>query len=161
MQKKEIITTVYEYDSIDELNSDDNLLIEKAKEAALGSYSPYSSFKVGAAVLLDNNEIIQGNNQENAAYPSGLCAERVAIFYANSKYPKNKVITIAITAIKGNKIIDDPIPPCGSCRQVLLETELRYKSPIKVILYGSHKIQILDNIKGLLPLEFNSKNLAK
>ena len=107
MQKKEIITTIFEYNSIKELPKDDILLIEKAKEAAKNSYSPYSTFKVGAAVLLENNEIIQGSNQENAAYPSGLCAERVALFYANSKFPEVKVKTIAITALMNNKFIDN------------------------------------------------------
>ncbi len=161
MQKKEIITTIFEYNSIKELPKDDILLIEKAKEAAKNSYSPYSTFKVGAAVLLENNEIIQGSNQENAAYPSGLCAERVALFYANSKFPEVKVKTIAITALMNNKFIDEPVPPCGSCRQVMLETEIRFNSPIKVILSGNKKIQIIENIKQLLPLDFSNFDILK
>ncbi len=161
MQKKEIITTIFEYNSIKELSNDDILLIEKAKEAAKNSYSPYSTFKVGAAVLLENNEIIQGSNQENAAYPSGLCAERVALFYANSKFPEIKVKTIAIIAIINNKFIDEPVPPCGSCRQVMLETEIRFNSPIKVILAGNKKIQIIENIKQLLPLDFSNSDILK
>ena len=161
MKKTEITTTVYEYDSIDELSATDQILVKNAKEAARRSYSPYSQFSVGAAVLLENGEIIQGNNQENSAYPSGLCAERVAMFYANSKYPDLAVKAIAITAFSGEKYLAHPIPPCGSCRQVLLETEERFASPIQMILHGEEKIRIVDNIKQLLPLYFDKEMLEK
>jgi len=156
MSVKEIKISINEYNSINELNSEDKLLIDSAKEAVNKAYSPYSKFNVGAAVLLKNGEIIQGNNQENAAYPSGLCAERVALFYANSKFPDVAVKSIAIIAKKNNKFIDNPVPPCGACRQVMLETESRFKSPIKVILFGKQKIQVINKISDLLPLNFTA-----
>ena len=156
MSIKEIKISINEYNSIDELNNEDKVLINSAKLAADRAYSPYSKFSVGAAVLLANGEIIQGNNQENAAYPSGLCAERVALFYANSKYPDVAVKAIAITAKKNNKFNSSPVPPCGSCRQVMLETETRFKTPIKIILFGENKIQIINKVSDLLPLDFTA-----
>ena len=107
------------------LPEDEIILVNQSREAAKRAYAPYSKFQVGAAVLLENGEIITGTNQENAAYPSGLCAERVAVFYANSKYPDVPVIAIAVTAFTNNKFVQTPIPPCGSCRQVLTETETK------------------------------------
>ncbi|WP_421918361.1 cytidine deaminase [Marinifilum sp.] len=159
MKKTQIITTVYEYDSIAELSKEDQLLVNEAKDAAHRSYAPYSKFNVGAALLLENGEIVQGNNQENSAYPSGLCAERVAVFYANAKYPDVPVKAIAITSRTNGSFLDAPVPPCGACRQVLLETENRYNHPIKVILCGEKKIQIIDNIKQLMPLYFDKDML--
>ena len=159
MKKSQIITTVYEYQSVDELPQSEQNLVKNAKEAALRSYSPYSEFKVGAAVLLDNNEVIQGNNQENSAYPSGLCAERVAIFYANSRYPNIPVKAIAITSKTNGSFLDTPVPPCGSCRQVLLETEDRYEQAIKLILCGEKKIKIIESCKEMLPLYFEKDML--
>lgn len=156
MKKNVIQTVVYEYDSINELSKEDVFLIEKARESAMQAYAPYSKFKVGVSVLLLNNIIINGSNQENAAYPSGLCAERVALYYANSKYPDTAVKAIAVCAYTGNDFIDVPVPPCGSCRQSLLETENRFNSPIKIILAGKEKILIVHSIKELLPLNFTS-----
>jgi len=161
MKKKQIITTVFEYDSTDELPVSEQELVKNAKEAALRSYSPYSKFSVGAALLLANGEIIQGNNQENSAYPSGLCAERVAVFYANSKYPDVPVRAIAITSHTNGSFSETPVPPCGSCRQVLLETEDRYQTPVKVILCGENKIKIVESIKQLLPLFFDKQMLEE
>ncbi len=160
MKKTEIKTVIYEYNSIDELGTEEAFLIEKAGEAAKKAYAPYSQFQVGAAILLANGEIIQGNNQENAAYPSGLCAERVAIFYANSKYPDIAITAIAICAYKNSKFIEEPIPPCGSCRQVLLEAQLRFNTPIKIIIAGKSKIYLLNNVKELLPLNFDRNVLT-
>ncbi|MFA8433620.1 MAG: cytidine deaminase [Marinifilaceae bacterium] len=159
MKKSEIITTVYEYDDVQELLPQDQKLVHQAQEAALRAYSPYSKFQVGAAVLLDNGEIIQGNNQENSAYPSGLCAERVAMFYANAQYPTIAVKAIAITSFSGEEFLDEPVPPCGSCRQVLLETEERFQNPIRMILCGEKKIRVVENIKQLLPLSFDKEML--
>jgi cytidine deaminase len=159
MKTTQIITTVYEYDSVNELSQEEQLLVKNAKEAAHRSYAPYSKFNVGAALLLENGEIVQGNNQENSAYPSGLCAERVAVFYANAKFPEVPVKAIAITSRTDGSFLDTPVPPCGSCRQVLLETEDRYNQPIKVILCGENKIRIVDNIKQLLPLYFDKEML--
>lgn len=157
MKKIELSTTIFEYDNIEELSEQDQLLIKKSKEAAKKAYAPYSNFNVGASILLENGEIVEGNNQENAAYPSGLCAERVALFYANSKYPDVPVKTIAISVFTKNQYIEFPIPPCGSCRQVILETENRFKKPIKLILYGSKKIHIISDAAIILPFAFKDE----
>ena len=161
MKKVEITTTVYEYDSLEELSKEEQILINKSKEAVKNAYAPYSKFNVGAAVLLETGEIIIGTNQENAAYPSGICAERVAIFYANSKYPDVPVKAIAVSAFTNNKFIDSPVPPCGSCRQVILETETRFKTPIKIYLVSSNKITVIEDAKNLLPLNFDTNFLNK
>ena len=161
MEIKEIRTQVYEYDSISELSNREKELAEKAREVCKNSYSPYSNFRVGAAVLLSNNEIVVGSNQENSAYPSGLCAERVALFYAHSQYPEEDVTTIAIAAFSGirNSYMKDPIPPCGACRQVMMETQERSKKPVKIILVGEEKIYILNSATDLMPLFFDKKFL--
>ena len=159
MNKREIKSVLTDYNSPAELDKDQQELIKKAKEAAEKAYAPYSKFKVGAAVLLENGEIIQGNNQENAAYPSGLCAERVAIFYANSKYPNVAIKSIAITANTEKGFVKEPIPPCGSCLQVMLESEKRAGKSIQVILYGENKITEADTIKQFLPVNFNNDML--
>jgi len=159
MNKREIKSILIDYNSLAELEAEQQELIKKAKEAAINAYAPYSQFEVGAAVLLENGEIIQGNNQENAAYPSGLCAERVAIFYANSKYPNVAIKSIAVTANTKDGIIKEPIPPCGSCLQVMLETEKRSNKDIQVILYGENKITVAENINQFLPINFNKEML--
>ncbi len=159
MNKREIKSTLIDYNSLAELDFKYQELIQKAKEAAEKAYAPYSKFKVGAAVLLENNVIIQGNNQENAAYPSGLCAERVAIFYANSKYPNVTIKAVAITANIENSFINEPIPPCGSCLQVMLESENRTQNPIKVLLYGENRITVAEGIKQFLPFNFDKEML--
>ena len=159
MKKKNITTVTYEYDSVDELSKDEQILIQKSKEAVNNAYAPYSKFQVGAAVLLENGEIITGTNQENAAYPSGMCAERVAVFYANSKFPNVPVIAIAVTAFTNNNFVKTPIPPCGSCRQVLVETETRFNTPIKIYLVSESKITVINDAKDLLPLNFDESSL--
>lgn len=143
----------------DELNDKDKLLVDTAKKQTENAYAPYSTFHVGAALELDNDIIVGGNNQENAAYPSGLCAERVAMFYANAQYPNTAVKTIAIAAYTKGEFLKKPITPCGSCRQVLLETENRYEKDIRVILYGTDEIIIINNVKDLLPLSFEKSSL--
>ena len=143
----------------DELKDDEKKLIDEAKAATMNSYSPYSRFKVGAAVLLKDGLIVSGNNQENAAYPSGLCAERTTLFYANARYPDLPVEAIAIAAFTNGKYIDDPITPCGACRQVILETQNRYKHPIRIYLYGALKIYVIEKINDLLPLSFGEADL--
>ncbi len=156
MNKITLQITVLEYNSIDELSHSDKKLVEQSQKAIISSYSPYSKFRVGAAVLLENGEIITGANQENAAYPSGLCAERVALFYANSKYPDVAVEAIAISASgNGKDFTCKPISPCGACRQVILETENRFEKPIKIILYGKDKITVFENSVDLLPIAFS------
>ena len=120
--KKVILETVLSvYESLEELDNDASTLMHQAINARKRSYSPYSNFSVGAAIRLENGEIITGSNQENASYPSGLCAERTAIYYAGSQFPNSKILSMAITAGAKNKRTDDPIPPCGACRQVMSE----------------------------------------
>ena len=155
MKKIELKTYINETNSLKNLSKEDASLVIKSQEITKNAYAPYSKFKVGAAILLSNNEIITGSNQENSAYPSGLCAERVALFYANSKFPNVPIKTIAISAFYKNKFVENPIPPCGACRQVILETEIRFKNKIKLILFGTEKIFLIDSIKQILPLYFN------
>lgn len=146
---------IAEYERLDELSEQQAQLVRLAIKSAKDAYAPYSSFKVGAALLLDNGEIITGNNQENAAYPSGLCAERVALFYAGANYPEQAVLKMAVTAIKAGEIQEEPVSPCGGCRQVMLEKENQGKTPMEIILYGNKKIQVLKQAIDLLPLPFH------
>ena len=150
------ITAKIQIYSYNELQPEEKKLIDCAKEACSRAYAPYSHFQVGAAVLLANGEIITGSNQENVAFPSGLCAERTALFYANSQYPDQTVKSLAVAAYTQGNFIDHPISPCGACRQVVLETEIRFKSPVRIYLYGKAEIYIIEGIKDLLPLAFNS-----
>ena len=136
-------------------------LIAEAKNQTERAYAVYSHFQVGSALLLDNGMMVTGNNQENSAYPSGLCAERTAIFYANSQYPDSGVSMMPIAAFSNGKFLSEPITPCGACRQVLLETENRYGKDIEIILYGTEKTYILENVKQLLPLSFTKGSLRK
>jgi len=160
MEKRTIETNVEIY-SFEELEASKQQLINKAKEQVLKAYAPYSEFHVGAAVELENGEIFAGSNQENSAYPSGLCAERVAMFFANSQYPNVPVKTLAIAAFTNGQFLDEPVTPCGSCRQVLLETEQRFEQDITILLYGSKHIFQLDNVKQLLPLCFEKSSLGR
>ena len=156
MNKKSITIAYIEYDSDEELNEKDIELLNAAKEATKRSYAPYSGFCVGAALRLSNGEIISASNQENAAYPSGLCAERVAIFFANSKYPDLAVESLAVTAAFDGNICEGPTYPCGACRQVLAESEKRFGKRIRIITGGEKVIQIIDGISGLLPFAFDN-----
>ena len=144
----------------DELSADQKKLTDAAREATFRSYAPYSQFFVGAAAELANGEIIQGNNQENAAYPSGLCAERVTLFFAGSKYPDVAVKRLAIAARTNGDYVEECVAPCGACRQVILETEERSGEPMEIILCGRDQVYIVDSIKELLPLCFGKNNLG-
>jgi len=162
MEEKEVKIRYTIYHSIDELSKEDQLLLEKANNATKSAYAPYSGFNVGAAVLLENGIIVTGNNQENAAYPSGLCAERVAMFAASSQYPEIPMKVIAITANSTKFELNIPISPCGSCRQVMSEYETKQNQPMKVILMGfKGDIQIIDTIAGLLPFMFHADELKQ
>ncbi|MCW3807557.1 cytidine deaminase [Plebeiibacterium marinum] len=161
MKKIELKTEIFQYSDILQLPLDEQELVYASRKACHNAYAPYSNFKVGAAVLLDNGEIITGTNQENAAYPSGLCAERTAIFWANSKYPDSAVLKISISALNHGSLIATPAAPCGACRQVLIETESRFNTGIKTIMDGSDKILVVEKTEYLLPLHFTSKNLEK
>lgn len=158
MESLEIITKIRIY-SILEYSEQKKILIEEAKKAAFSAYAPYSNYQVGAAILLNNDTIITGNNQENAAYPSGLCAERTALFYANSRYPDIAVKAIAIAAYNKGSFTKDVCTPCGSCRQVLVEAENRYEQPIEIIMYGNDYIYEVDSIRDLLPLSFGKSSM--
>lgn len=155
MKNLTITAIINEY-QYDELTPIDQSLIDTAIKATERSYAPYSHFSVGAAALLANGIVVTGTNQENAAYPSGLCAERTTLFYANSQYPDQAVLTLAVAARTEKDFIDTPIPPCGACRQVILETEKRYRRPIRILLYGKKCVYEVQSIGDLLPLSFDS-----
>ncbi|WP_430411925.1 cytidine deaminase [Kordia sp.] len=160
MQEIKITTTLTCYDHIEELPQSVQELMESAVEARKKAYAPYSKFRVGVALLLENGKVILGNNQENAAYPSGLCAERVAIFHAGAEYPGITIKQIAITATSDNHINKTPIPPCGSCRQSIAEYEMRQESPIEIYFMGGEgKIMKSNSLKDLLPLVFDKSYL--
>ncbi len=139
----------------DDLSIDDQNLVALARDATYRSYSPYSHFRVGAAIRLSNGEIVTGSNQENVAYPSGTCAERTAAFYAHSQYPDAQFDTIAIAArgTDGHPV-EQPVAPCGACRQVLLEYEKLAGTDVRVILAGREELYILPSVRSLLPLAF-------
>jgi len=160
MKQRAYTVRLYEYDHIDELSKEQVQLVNSAIDAARDAYAPYSGYHVGAAIRLASGEIVIGSNQENAAYPSGLCAERVAIFYAGARYPDVPVMSIAIAAIRDGKIQEGPVAPCGSCRQVLYEKESQADAPMEVILYGSKKIQVINKVTDLLPLPFKLETLS-
>ena len=159
MKTTDIKIVVYEYQNIDELTENDRILITEARRITAQAYAPYSGFHVGAAVLLGNGQIITGNNQENSAYPSGLCAERVALFYANANFPDSEVVTIAVSAAKNSVLVNEAVKPCGACRQALAETEVRFGKPIRIILDGQDSILLLTGMGSLLPLSFSKKDL--
>ena len=145
---------------MDELPIDVQDLMAHAMAIREMAYAPYSHFKVGAALLLENGIVVTGNNQENAAYPSGMCAERVAIWSAGAQYPDKKILKMAITARSENHRLEQPIPPCGACRQAIAEYEIKQESPIEIYFMGEiGKIYKSDSLHDLLPLIFDSSNL--
>lgn len=159
---KEItITTQFKvFESIQELPNDIQDLMTQAVEVRKNAYAPYSKFRVGVAIFLDNGKIVLGSNQENAAYPSGLCAERVAIFYAGAVYPEAKILKMAITAASDTNQTTTPIPPCGSCRQSIAEYEIKQETPIEIYFMGEiGAIYKSDSLKNLLPFMFDKKFL--
>lgn len=162
MKNREIIIKYCEYGIEEELPPEDARLIDAANEATQSSYSPYSEFKVGAALYLKDGSIVKGSNQENSAYPSGLCAERVALFHAKSINPDSIIESIAITASTSRFDINEPITPCGACRQVIAETEKRQNSKIRIIMTGEGcSTRIVDGIDDLLPFKFQEDKLKK
>lgn len=162
MENLEYISRFEEYPSTDALSDSDRELMEHAVRFTENAYAPYSKFFVGAALRLSNGKIITGSNQENVAYPSGLCAERVALFHASSNYPGETVEAIAITARAEEFTIAHPVAPCGSCRQVMAETENRQRKPIRVIMKGhTGKVYTTNGIVNLLPFMFQAEELKK
>lgn len=158
MNWKEIKIAYREYSGVEKLPDDLKSLVMDARKASANAWSAYSGLNVGAAVKLANGTVITGNNQENAAFPAGLCAERTALFYANANYPDEAVVAIAVSASNHSGILPDPIKPCGICRQVMLETETRYEKPFTIILEGKDSIIVLDGIDSLLPLNFKNSD---
>ncbi|MFK7782155.1 cytidine deaminase [Psychroserpens sp.] len=156
MKDIKIESTLTVYDDFNELPSDIASLMEHAIEARKNAYAPYSNFSVGAAILLDNNQIVTGNNQENASYPSGLCAERTAIYYAGANYPDAKIVKMALTAGSRVNQTITPIPPCGACRQAIAEYEVKQESPIEIYFMGeTGKVVKSNSLANLLPLGFD------
>jgi len=157
------LTVAYtEVSGIDQLTTEDRKLLKEAWTACGSAYAPYSNFHVGAALILANDLIFRGNNQENAAYPSGICAERVAVFSASAMYPGIPIKSIAVVAKTEVFNLEYPVTPCGACRQVIAEYETLSGQPIRIILQGnSEKIWIIDGITNLLPLMFHGGDLKK
>ncbi len=147
--------------SFEELDAEDRALVEKAIVMTESSYAPYSGFSVGAAVRMDDGMICEGANQENAAYPSGLCAERTAVFSANACFPQSKIVALAIAARNGGCLTSKPVSPCGACRQVIMECEMRYSHPVRILLYGTNTVYVVDSVRDLLPLQFTSNDLIE
>ena len=158
MEAKNINTTIY-VANMDELDEKDRQLVEAAIEATKSSYAPYSHFNVGAAVRLDNGVVIPGCNQENAAFGVTICAERTALFAAGAQYPDAMVEAIAIAARNADGLLDEPIPPCGTCRQAMVETEKRSGNKLHILLYGRKHVYIIEGIGALLPLTFSDEQL--
>ena len=140
--------------SYEELNEVEKNLVEAAKAASLNAYAPYSKFQVGAAVLLDSGQVITANNQENAAYPSGLCAERTVLFYSGAQFPENAVNALAVAGFTNGHFTSSCITPCGACRQVISEVEKRFGQSISILLYGEKEIYKIHGVKDILPLPF-------
>lgn len=162
MEKKTIPVSYEVYDSADELNAEDSRLLSRAKDALKKAYAPYSQYHVGAAVLLADGDIFTGNNQENMAFPSGLCAERVAIYAASANKPGVGIRSIAISAHSENFPVEEPVPPCGSCRQAIIEYEMYQKQGIRIILQGdTGKIFVIPSMESLLPLSFRENGLKQ
>ncbi|MDQ3048984.1 MAG: cytidine deaminase [Bacteroidota bacterium] len=162
MEKKELKISYTEYETEAELSEMEQQLLKKAREASERAYAPYSNFYVGAALWLDNGIIVSGNNQENVAYPSGLCAERVAIYAAGAQYPDVKIRAIAVTCKSKQFAVNEPLSPCGACRQAIAEYEQRYHTDIRIILTGeTGKIRVLDSISDMLPFMFKAEELKK
>ena len=162
MKKIDVAVSFLEFEGPEELSEEDRNLLEQARGAIKSAYAPYSAYHVGAAVLLENGRIFTGNNQENVAYPSGICAERVALFYASAQYPEVPVKAIAVSArAKGFKV-HSPVTPCGSCRQVMAESENRFNNKLKLIMRGENgKINVVHGVSNLLPLMFRADELKR
>jgi len=160
MKKIDVTTSFWVYGSEGELPNDVKPLMEQAVAIRKKAYAPYSKFRVGAAILLDNGKVVVGSNQENAAYPSGLCAERVAIFQAGALYPEAQILKIAISATSDDKPVESPIPPCGACRQSIAEYEFRQEKPIELYFMGEvGEVYKSDSLQNILPFHFDKKFL--
>ena len=159
IRKGNIVFSYTELDDPGELDSEDRQLLEMASEVAKNAYAPYSGFKVGAALRLESGKIVLGTNVENAAFPSGICAERNAISNASANHPGDKPVALAIAAMNDDRITDSIVSPCGMCRQVIAEEESRNGNNIRVILSSKNKIQVIEKCGDLLPLQFDKNQL--
>ncbi|MBR1699050.1 MAG: cytidine deaminase [Bacteroidales bacterium] len=160
MSKKRLTIDYEEFASVEEMTAEDRMLVAKALEAQKGSYSPYSHFQVGAALLLADGTVVMGANQENAAYPSGLCAERTALFAAGANYPDVPLECLAIAGSDHGVLCESPASPCGACRQVMAEYQKKFGKPLKIILVGSKRIRKFYQVDDLLPFIFDSLTIA-
>ena len=154
MANRELNYTYQEYSGQSQLPPNIVSLIDRAAKSAQMAYAPYSNFRVGAVAELEDGQVLAANNQENAAYPSGLCAERGVLFYANANFPEKAVVRIVIVAFDSNGMTKSPVYPCGACRQVMIETQDRFRNDIEVWMIGSDKIQMVRSVDPLLPLKF-------
>ena len=157
--KELILQTKVTTCTLEEMEPSMRELVEKAKAMTQNAYCPYSHFHVGAAARLADGQIVAGSNQENAAYPSGLCAERTTLFAANANNPNTPVEALAIACYTQGHYTKDAASPCGACRQVMLETEHRFGKPMQVILYGEDMCYVFDSAADLLPINFVAENL--
>lgn len=156
MTNKEIKIAYREYESLEQLEAEERKLADAAIDAMKNAYAPYSGFSVGAAVMFEDGEIVKGSNQENAAYPSGLCAERTALFYASASKPDKAMAAIAIAAGQNGVICSTPATPCGACRQVMAQYQFKSGRPMKILLVGADRTWVFDKVDDLLPLIFDS-----
>ena len=156
MTEKQFNIKYQEFASIDELNAEDRELAHAAIEGMQGSYAPYSHFNVGAAVRMTNGQIVRGANQENAAFPSGICAERTAMFAASAKYPDKEMVSLALAGGVYGRITDEPATPCGACRQVMAQYQTRSGKPMSIIMVGAKKVWKFERVDDILPLIFDS-----
>lgn len=156
MTNKEIKIAYREYESLEQLEAEERKLADAAIDAMKNAYAPYSGFSVGAAVMFEDGEIVKGSNQENAAYPSGLCAERTAMFYASASRPDKAMAAIAIAAGQNGVICGTPATPCGACRQVMAQYQFKSGRPMKILLVGADRTWVFDKVDDLLPLIFDS-----
>ena len=156
MTSKEIKIAYLEYESLEQLGAEDRVLAEEAIKATALSYAPYSKFNVGAAIMYEDGAMVKGSNQENAAYPSGMCAERTALFYASASRPDKAMTAIAIAAGQNGKICEMPVTPCGACRQVMAQYQTKSARPMEILLVGDKKIWKFNKVDDLLPLIFDS-----
>ena len=155
MTEKTIVINYQQFSSIDELSAEDRELAEAAIDAMSGAYAPYSHFHVGAAVRVSNGDIVKGANQENAAFPSGICAERTALFSAGAKYPDKDLVAIAIAGGVFGRLATNPATPCGACRQVMAQYQLKSGKPMSIMMVASDKIMKFAKVDDILPLIFD------
>jgi len=156
MASKELKIIYEEFTSASQMSERDRMLVAAALDAQKGSYSPYSQFQVGAALLLADGTVVKGANQENAAYPSGLCAERTAMFAASANYPDVPMVALAIAGSDHGVLCNSPATPCGACRQVMAQYQRKYQHKIEVILVGKKKIMKFEKVEDILPFVFSS-----